>query len=136
VIDGGGWGLIDGDNVSGTIGAVSQKFFTLAQFTRHIRPGMRILDGGSDGTVAAYDATAKKLVIVAVNWASAQYLTFDLSKFSKIPAAGTTVPRWHTQISSGDSYVYSLDTQISGTRFWSYFQQNMVQTFEVSGVSL
>jgi galactan endo-1,6-beta-galactosidase len=137
VLDGGGWGLIDADNDANRLGSATQKFFVLAQFARHIRLGMRILDGGRDNVVAAYDAAASKLVIVAVNWDAAQYINFDLSGFSQRPADGAKVPRWKTQIGSGDRYVqYASDTSISGTRFWSYFEKNTVQTFEVSGVKL
>lgn len=135
-LDGGGWGLIDSDVEGGTIGAVSQKYFVLAHFTRHIREGMSILDGGSDYTVAAYDATAKKLVIVAVNWGAAQYLTFDLSSFSVPGVSGAVVPRWSTHIGTGDQYVNATDTVLSGTQFWSYFAANQIMTFEVSNVSL
>ena len=135
-LDGSGWGLIDGDNDNLTIGNASQKYFVLAQFTRHIRPGMQILDGGSDYTVAAYDSSTEKLIIVAVNWGSAQYLNFDLSEFSKGGVSGALVQRWSTQIGSGDQYVGYNDTYISGTKFWSYFDYEAVQTFEVDNVVL
>ncbi|KAI9686698.1 MAG: Endo-beta-1 6-galactanase [Bathelium mastoideum] len=133
-IDGGGWGLIDGDNDAVTTGAVSQKYYVLAQFTRHIRKGMTILDGGSDYTAAAYDATNKKLIIVAVNWGSAQTITFDLSKFSTPGTSGALVKRWSTQISSGDKYVSYSDTYLSGSKFSSKFATNQVMTFEVDNV--
>ncbi|KAL2141207.1 hypothetical protein VTI28DRAFT_2713 [Corynascus sepedonium] len=137
VLDGGGWGLLDADNDANRLGSAEQKYFVLAQFARHIRPGMRILDGGRDNVVAAYDAAASKLVIVAVNWDGAQYINFDLSGFAERPADGATVPRWSTQIGSGDRYVqHESDTVISGTKFWSYFEKNMVQTFEVTGVRI
>ncbi|RQM07502.1 hypothetical protein DH86_00003008 [Scytalidium sp. 3C] len=135
-LDGGGWGLIDGDNDNLQIGGPSQKYFVLAQFTRHIRPGMRILTGGSNYTVAAYDSTNKKLVIVAANLADAQYLNFDLSKFSKGGVDGALVTRWSTQIGSGEQYVKHSDTRISGTKFWSYFDSGTVQSFEVNNVVL
>lgn len=135
-IDGGGWGLIDGDNDNVTLGAVSQKYYALSQFTRHIRPGMRILDGGSNYTVAAYDSAAQKLVIVAANWGAAQYLNFELSDFSSPGVNGALVPRWNTQVGTGDQYVNYNDTYISGTKFWSYFPTGAVQTFEVSHVVL
>ena len=135
-LDGGGWGLIDGDNDSLTVGAASQKYFVLAQFTRHIRPGVQILDGGSDYTVAAYDKSAKKLIIVAVNWGSTQYLNFDLSSFSQGGVDGALVQRWSTQIGSGNQYVAYNDTYLSGTKFWSSFATNTVQTFEVNNVVL
>lgn len=133
-LDTGGWGLIDGDNDSIEVGTASQKYFVLAQFTRHIRPGMRILDGGSNNIVAAYDASAQKLVIVAVNWGSAQYLNFDLSAFGQAGADGALVQRWSTQIGSGSQYVGYNDTYMSGTKFWSEFATNTIQTFEVNNV--
>lgn len=136
-IDGGGWGLIDGDNTALTLGSPTQKYFCLAQFARHIREGMEILDGGSDHVVAAYDAANSKLVIVAVNWGAAQYINFDLSSFSTAGQSGQTIPRWYTQISSGAQYVSSpSDTVQSGTKFWSYFATNEVQTFEVPNVKI
>ncbi|KAK3367600.1 glycoside hydrolase superfamily [Podospora didyma] len=136
LLDGGGWGVIDADNDAKSLGAANQKYFVLAQFTRHVRPGMRILDAGSDYAVAAYDASAKKLVIVAVNWGSAQYLNFDLSKFSTPGVDGAVVKRWSTQIGSGSRYAEASDTKISGKRFWAKFDKNMVQTFEVANIVL
>jgi galactan endo-1,6-beta-galactosidase len=50
-----------------TIGNVGQKYFVLAQFTQHIRSGMQILNSGSGYTIATYDSSTEKLVIVAVN---------------------------------------------------------------------
>lgn len=137
-IDGGGWGLINGDNDAVTLSNVEQKYYALAQFSRHIRDGMRILDGGSDHVVAAYDASKSKLIIVAVNWGSAQYINFDLSKFSTPGTDGQTIPRWSTVVASGGAqYVSSpADTKQSGTKFWSYFNTNQVQTFEISNVKI
>lgn len=136
-IDGGGWGLIDGNNDALTLGAPTQKYFALAQFSRHIREGMRILDGGSDHVVAAYDATKSKLIIVAVNWGSAQYLNFELSQFSTAGKSGQTIPRWSTMMNGGDQYVSTpSDTVQNGTKFWSYFEKNEVQTFEVANVKI
>ncbi|KFZ14413.1 hypothetical protein V501_03261 [Pseudogymnoascus sp. VKM F-4519 (FW-2642)] len=135
-LDGGGWGLIDASNDSGQISGVNQKYWVLAQFTRHIRPGMRILDGGNDNVVAAYNATAKKLVVVAANYDTAQYINFDLSSFSQRPANGTAIARWNTQINGGDRYVQYSNTTVSGAKFSSYFNTNTVQTFEVTGVVL
>ncbi|KAI1296235.1 glycoside hydrolase superfamily [Xylaria venustula] len=134
IVDGGGWGLITGDNAALSLSGPTQKYYVLALLTRHIRPGMRILDAGSDYAIAAYDTTAHKLVIVAVNWGSAQYLNFDLSQFSTPGQSGTTIQRWSTQIGSGEQYATYNDTTLSGSKFWSYFAQNQVQTFEVPGV--
>jgi galactan endo-1,6-beta-galactosidase len=131
-----GWGLIVGDNDAKTLGTASTKYFVLAQLSRHIRPGMRILTGGNSDTVAAYDAAQKKLVIVAANWGAAQYINFDLSRFSNAGTSNGLIPRWSTRTSGGDTYVRRDDTYLSGKQFRSYFETNHIQTFELSGVSL
>jgi galactan endo-1,6-beta-galactosidase len=134
VIDGGGWGLIQETNAA--LSSVNQKYFVVAQFVRHIRPGMLLIDGGNSNTVAAYDATNHKLVIVAANYGTAQNLTFDLSKFSTIPASGTTIDRWSTNTAGGDSYAHYTDVKISGKSVTAAFTANTIQTFEISGVYL
>lgn len=138
-VDGGGWGLIDGDD-DGALGAAAQKYFCLAQFSRHVREGMRVLDGGADHVVAAHDAAASRLVVVAVNWGAPQYISFDLSGFATSPGrSGQAIPRWRTQIggAGGDRYVSSpSDTVQNGTKFWSYFETNEIQTFEVANVKI
>lgn len=135
-IDISGWGLIVGDNDAKTLGQPSTKYYVLAQLSRHIRPGMRTLTGGNGDTVAAYDARGKKLVIVAANWGTAQYINFDLSRFSTPGSSGSVVPRWSTQTRGGEQYARHDDTALSGSRFWSWFETGVVQTFEISGVSL
>tara|TARA_R110002003_G_scaffold197_9_gene15403 strand:- start:16346 stop:17788 length:1443 start_codon:yes stop_codon:yes gene_type:complete len=135
-LDQGGWGLIDADNDANRLGQATQKYFVVAQFARHVRPGMRILDGGSDNVVAAFDASQSGLVIVAANFDAAQYINFELAEFATRPATGSKVARWKTQIGSGDRYVQYDDTTLSGTRFWSYFEKDTVQTFEITGVKL
>ncbi|KAG5927018.1 hypothetical protein E4U42_002701 [Claviceps africana] len=136
-VDGGGWGLVDGDNDAKTLGGVNTKYYVLAQFTRHIRPSMTILSGGNADTVAAYDPLGKKLVIVAANWGGAQYGNFDLSGFAQAGKQGDLVRRWRTTVDGSTLYEEKEDTFMQdGSRFWSWFDAASVQTFEVSGVVL
>ena len=81
------------------IGPANPKYYVLAQYSRPIRSGMTILDGGEGHTVVAYDAGAKKLVIVTANYGTAQWINYDLSKFS---AVGGPVSRWITVTGTGD----------------------------------
>ncbi|KAI1322732.1 glycoside hydrolase [Xylariaceae sp. FL0255] len=135
VLDVSGWGMIIADNDAVTTGAVEQKYYVLAQFTRHIRPGMVIMDAGSDYAIAAYDSSTKTLTIVAVNWGDAQYINFDLSKFTTPGTNGALVQRWETTIgSSGSKYQAYDDTYISGTKFWSYFDTDTIMSFTVEDV--
>ncbi|KAG0144200.1 hypothetical protein CROQUDRAFT_710079 [Cronartium quercuum f. sp. fusiforme G11] len=106
-IDSGGWGLIDGYPQQQTLNTATQKYFVLAHFTRHILPGMVILDGGSDNVVAAHHRNLKKLIIVAVNWAEAQHISFDLSQFSQSGMDKQHILCWSTQIGSmSENYVF------------------------------
>ncbi|WP_406169575.1 beta-1,6-galactanase [Streptomyces sp. NBC_00996] len=132
-----GWATIAYDASTLTPGAIQTKYYVMAQFTRHIRPGMTIVDTGVDYAVAAYDATAKRLVIAAVNKSSsAQTLTFDLSRFTTVSGGtGGLVPRWNTLTSgSGDRYTSHSDTQLSGKSVAVPFAAGAVQTLQVDGV--
>ncbi len=128
-----GWGTIRYDGGSAQPGAVETKLYVLAQFTRHIRPGMRIINTGVDYAVAAHDAAARRLVIVAANNGGAQNLTFDLAPFGTVPNG--TATRWSTLTSgSGDRYTRRQDLTVSGERVQVPFAAGAVQTIQVDGV--
>lgn len=86
--------------------------------------------------MAAYDEKAKKVVIVAANWDSAQSITFDLSQFGQPGTNGSVVPRWTTIIRGADAYTKYRDTTLKGGHFMAKFESQQVQTFEVEGVVL
>ena len=133
-----GWALIDYDPSTFQPGSVQNKLYVLAQFTRHIRPGMRILDTGTDTVAAAYDPAAHRLVLVAVNTGAAQTVTFDLSGFSTVTGGtGGLVPRWRTSTQGGsDRYTAADDTHLSNKTFQAAFEAGAVQTFQIDGVTV
>ncbi|BDI32354.1 hypothetical protein CCAX7_44050 [Capsulimonas corticalis] len=133
--DSGGWGLIQSNPGDNWVGFANPKYYVLAQYTRHIRPGMTLIDGGEGNTVAAYDAANHRLVLVTTNYGTAQWINYDLSKYSTVNGnAGGGVDRWATQTSGGDMYAYHADTTLSGKKFWSWFPTNTVQTFVVNNI--
>jgi len=132
-LDSGGWGLIQSNPGDNWIGPANPKYYVLAQYTRHIRPGMTIVDGGEGNTVAAYDAPARKLVIVTMNYNTAQAITYNLSNFFN--AAGP-VRRWVTMTGSGAKYATFADIIVSNKVFTSSFATNTIQTFEVQNVDV
>ncbi|MBF9129634.1 beta-1,6-galactanase [Plantactinospora sp. S1510] len=142
-VDGLTWGLVeagypDPTSVTGTLGAVSNKYFVLAQYTRHIRPGMVIIDSGDQATVAAYDASAGRLVLVTVCGDSPQRITYDLSRFAAIGgSADGMVRRWTTDADPngtiGRQYVAGTDLRRSAHRFVVDIPAHTVETFEVDG---
>ena len=132
-LDSGGWGLIQSNPGDNWIGSANPKYFVLAQYTRHIRPGMTILDGGEGNTVAAYDAAARKLVIVTINYSTTQTITYDLSNFFNVSGP---VRRWVTLTGSGSKYARIADTTVNNKTFAALFAASSVQTFEVQNVDI
>ncbi|MGW5608858.1 beta-1,6-galactanase [Streptomyces sp. NPDC003753] len=133
------WAMIAYDASTLQPGAVQTKYYVMAQFSRHIRPGMTILDTGVDYAVAALDKSAKRLVIVAANKStSAQTLTFDLSRFTTVTGGtGGVVPRWNTVTGGGgDLYTAHSDTFLSGKTLSVPFSAGAVQTLQVDGVAV
>ncbi|MFJ4617865.1 beta-1,6-galactanase [Streptomyces sp. NPDC088812] len=131
------WAMIAYDAATLQPGAVTTKYYVMAQFSRHIRPGMTILDTGVSYAVAALDRTARRLVVVAANTStSAQTLTFDLSRFSTVTGgSGGLVPRWNTVTAGGgDLYTAHSDTYLSGKTVSVPFAAGAVQTVQVDGV--
>jgi galactan endo-1,6-beta-galactosidase len=133
-----GWAMIAYDANTLQPTTVQTKHYVMAQFSRHIRPGMRIIDTGVSYAAAAYDATAKRLVIVALNTStSAQTLTFDLSRFTTVTGgSGGLVPRWNTVTTGGDKYTAYSDTRLSGKTVAVPFAAKAVQTLQIDGVTL
>lgn len=131
-----GWALIAYDASTLQPTTIQTKYYVLAQFTRHIRPGMRILDTGVSYAAAAYDASARRLVIVAVNTStSPQTLTFDLSRFTTVSGGtGGLVPRWNTVTTGGDQYRSYANTYLSGKSVAVPFAAQSVQTLQIDGV--
>lgn len=132
-VDGERWGFIRGygDGNPPTTTTVNQKYYVLAQFTRHIRPGQHILGSGKS-TVAAYDPGRRTLSIVALNPGNDQSLGFDLSRFRTAGGDNGLVHRWMT--GGGEQYRYHDDTFLQGHYFQSSFPSKTVQTFEINNV--
>lgn len=132
-LDSGAWGLIQSNPGDNWIGSANPKYHVFAQFSRHIRQGMTIYKSSDKNTVIAYDSVAHKLIVVTVNFGTAQWINYDLARFGTVSGP---ITRWATITGGTDRYQSYNDTNLSGKRFWSWFPANTVQTFEVSGVYL
>lgn len=132
-LDGRGWGLIRANLDRNWIGSANRKYFVLAQYTRHIRPGMTIMAGGDVNTVAAYDSTAHKLVLVTVNLGPARWFAYDLARFAR---ADGPVRRWTTTTGSGPAYAADTGVTLAQRAFKARFPADAVETFEIQNVDL
>jgi hypothetical protein len=138
-----GWTLVRNNIPSSTdLSSPTTKYFSLAQFTRHIRPGMNILStsGGAFGAVAAYDPASLTLVLVTASPGGQgpdTTTTFDLSAFSSVRAG--TATRWSTTLASSggkDTYTAYQDVTVSATAAVARVPANSVVTVVVEGVQL
>lgn len=110
----GGWGLLDADLMKGVIGAANPKLYVVAQYSRHIRPGMTILANDDLNTVVAYDAAGAKLVIVSFNSESTpRTIAYDLGRFT---GRGGRVSRWLTEPLGGARYAPLAPETLLGQR--------------------
>lgn len=136
-LDSGAWGLIQSNPGDVWIGGANPKYYVMAQYSRHIRPGMKIISSGGDKkTVVAFDASRNVLVVVTVNTGTAaQTITFDLSSYTTV--AGP-VKVWSTE-TSGTGALYAASTpptMATNKSFKSVFAAKSVRTFEIQGVVL
>ena len=135
-VDQSGWGLLAGDEnrmPSPTLASVpNNKYFVLAQYTRHVRPGMIIIDGGSDkNTIAAWNRNRSGLVLITVNYGTEQTVQYDLSKiYTK--SCPTKARRWSTNFDGSKQYMKEQDVAISTKKFLEVFMEsNQVTTLDM-----
>jgi galactan endo-1,6-beta-galactosidase len=114
------------------IRAVNAKSHVLAQYSRHIRPGMTIVESSSEAAVAAFSAQERKLVIVVFNDGPARRATFDLSAFvvpdGPVPGA-LTEPRGKTR------YERLPGVAVKARRFEVELPTDSIGTFEIKDVT-
>lgn len=131
--DQGGWGLIQSDVGSTNITTPNPKYYVLAQYTRHIRPGMTILDSQFPNTVAAYSASNRTLVLVTCNQGAAQTMSFSLTN---IPYAAGPVTRWITVPNTATNYAQYNDVSITNNVFQVTLPAKSIQTFQIANVDM
>lgn len=132
-VGGSGWGLLDANLLEKTKLKANPKFFVLAQYSRHIRPGMTILESGDEFTIVAYSAAEKRLAVVALNNGPARAVSFDLSAF-QVP--DQLVGSWLTAPKAEARYAPQPKLPVAERRFSTTLAADSVQTFEVRDVVL
>jgi galactan endo-1,6-beta-galactosidase len=132
-LDYGGWGLVQADPSNQWLGAANPKYFVLAHYTRHIRPGLQILSTSDSNSVAAYDPVQRRLVLVTFNDGKAQSIGYDLSGLFGIQGPART---WTT--SPTGSLRYRGDGTLSlGTNTHTFsvpFPASTIKTIEIDNV--
>ena len=124
-----GWSMIHADMDKGVFLKPTTKHYVMAQYSRHIRPGMTILDTGEKNVIAALSPGKDKLVLVALNDTPAPAETaFDLPILG-FPKA--SVASWVTETSGEKRYERQTDRTIQDGGFFATLPPKSVTTFEI-----
>ena len=84
------WGVID---ARGGHPRPLRQFYAIAQYTRFIRPGFKVLSSQGDDVLAALSPDGRRLVLVATNWGGEGAVEdIDLAEFHR-PGAAVAVYR-------------------------------------------
>jgi galactan endo-1,6-beta-galactosidase len=128
---GSGWGLIDANLHKAELGKINPKAYVFAQYSRHVRPGMRILSHSDRDSVVAHDPASGKLVIAAFNGEDKpRTVAFDLSRLPGLRRA--TVSRWLTEPRGETRYQRLPDEKLKGTSPAWTLPPHSILTVEIS----
>ena len=131
--DGGGWGLVN-NRLDGrdTRYRLTRKFHVMAQFSRFIRPGCRIIEADDSDSLAAYDAARQQVIIVTVNdHASSRTVTF---KLNGARTAAANVVSYRT--SQQENVAAQPSVSLADGQFTANLPARSVTTFVIPDVSL
>lgn len=129
-----GWGFMKFNSQSMKVEKPNTKFWVMAQYSRHIRPGMTILESGDGDAVVAHDSNSHKLVVVGANYDNERNITYDLSQFG---VSAGIVKSWSTNTADGGERYVQHDASIDDQGHLSvHFTAWTVQTFEIENVQL
>lgn len=124
----GGWGLVQTDFRRNELRRVNPKYHVLAQYTRHIRPGMQLIGSSSPDVVAAYDRRERKLAMVVLNQGDERPLDVDLSRFRSTRASAA---RWVTTPHGESRYEFRRDVTLAAGTLRCTLPARSVVTLEV-----
>lgn len=126
------WGLIHADLEGQTQQyTLTKKYQAMGQFSRFIRPGQVLLPVDDENSVAAFDVSARRLVIVVRNpGATETPISYDLSAFSAV-AGPVAVHR----TSHAEDLARLPDVAIANRRFSTAIRADSITTFVVDGVT-
>ena len=126
-INTGYWGLAVADHDNDDI-ILTQKYYTMGQFTRYIRPGYTLISTGDD-SIAAYNDADGTLVVVAINpKASDRTFNFDLSQFETFGRRVNAI-RTSGSVADGESWAELDDIFAYDGGFVAELKANSVTTF-------
>lgn len=86
----GGWGFLRNPQLdeTTTVYTVNKKYYVMAQYSRFLRPGCRMIAIADPNSVAAWDARSGTVAVVTRNGNDSEMrVTYDLSRFTRLGAS-------------------------------------------------
>ncbi|MFT4143908.1 MAG: glycoside hydrolase [Mobilitalea sp.] len=138
-VNGGYWGCAVADIDKEEI-VLTQKYYAYGQFTKYIRPGYTIIGSSPIAnnyySLAAYDKTSKRLVIVAINIKNYdRKYEINLEKFKSI-GSKVKVIRTSGSLERGESWDKLKDIKTNGKGFTADMKAYSITTFILDDVIL
>lgn len=134
-----GWGLVNGafdvamtapDRAKPTW--VYTTYYVMAQYTRFLRPGDRVIGSSDHNTVVGYNGKRKRLSLVTLNYGDAQTIRYDLSGLKKVgKTASVTVTN-----TGGKQMFAKSQIALSGREIAIAAEPNSVYSVSIEGVVL
>lgn len=131
------WGLVqvdfDPDNFDELEWHKNKKYYTMANYSKFIRPGYNVINTDNNNTLAAINKENQEAVVVYTNHTeNAEKIDIDLSGFDVVKQSASAVP----YTTSADSNLTQGETiQIENDQLITSVAPKSVTTFVISGVS-
>src|SRR5690625_182560 len=131
------WGLIqvdfDPEDFSQLEINKNKKYYTMANYTKFIRPGYQIINTDNQNTLAAIDKDKNKVVVVYTNHTdSEQAIDFDLSGFETIGSSAKAIPY---VTSAEDNLSKQDEVMVTNEKLSTNVAPQSVSTFVISDIS-
>ncbi|WP_208586778.1 Ig-like domain-containing protein [Gracilibacillus suaedae] len=131
------WGLIhvdfDPENFEELKWHKNKKYYTMANYTKFIRPGFRMINSDNENTLAAINKADNEAVVVYTNTsASEKSIDIDLSGFGAVDQSATA----STHVTSAEHNLAEGETiNIEEKSLTTAVEPKSVTTFVISGVA-
>ena len=128
VDNGSGWGLF-ANPLNGTSSysyTVNRKYYSLAQFSKFIRPGYQFVAVSEKNSVAAYDGNSNLVMVTLSQGSEGQNITYQVDN---LPAGSWQITPYRT--SATDNLTQLLSFPLTGNRFGFLIEPSSITTFVI-----
>jgi O-glycosyl hydrolase len=128
-----GWGFLRNPQMDETTTAytVNKKYYVMAQYSRFLRPGYKIIALTDPNSVAAWNAKSGTVVFVTRNGGDTdRHITYDLSRFTRL---GASVTAYRTSPTEDLAPLPALP--LGGKRLTATLPAKSVTTYIIKGAA-